>query len=107
MESIIGSEPNKGGVSEVRTFFRFCPACGKRFHIKLVGKKLAEERTEKTEVTRDRGTFMTGSGYGMYGPAPVIVEEKVPLTINVEDFQYTYKCKHCGHVWTEIHEEEH
>ena len=93
-------------MSEVRTFFRFCPACGKRFHIKLLGKKLEEERTEKTEVRRDTGVFRTGTGYGMFATPPVIVEEKVPLTIRLEDFRYSYKCKHCGHVWTEMHEEE-
>jgi len=36
----------------------------------------------------------------------VVVEEKVPITIDVEDFQYTYKCKHCGHVWSELHTKE-
>lgn len=45
-----------------------------------------------------------GGGYGMGNY--VYVEEDVPLTIDVEEFQYTYKCKHCSHVWTELHNEE-
>lgn len=93
-------------MSEVRTFFRFCPACGKRFHIRLVGKKLEEERKEQTEITQDVGTFRTGMNYGLFTAPPVIVEEKVPLTFDIKDFQYTYKCKHCGHVWSEPHTEE-
>ena len=32
---------------------------------------------------------------------PVIVEENIPITIEIEDFQYSYKCKHCGHEWIE------
>jgi len=95
-------------VSEVRTFFRFCPACGKRFHIRLVGKKLVDDRVEETEIKQAYGRIGAGMGYsGNYAAAePVIVEENVPLTVDVEEFQYTYKCKHCGHVWTEMHEEE-
>ena len=29
------------------------------------------------------------------------VEEGPPIILDVEDFQYTYKCGHCGHEWTE------
>ncbi len=94
-------------MSEVRTLLRFCPACGKRFHIKLVGKKLTDERTEQTETKRAVGFIGSSMGSGSYGAAqPVVVEENVPLTIDVEEFRYTYKCKHCGHVWSELHDEE-
>jgi hypothetical protein len=95
-------------MSEVKTFFRYCPSCGKRFHIKLVGKKLMDERTEQTSVKRDLGSI--GAGYSTYGTfstlPPVVVEENTPITVDIEDFQYSYKCKHCGHTWTEMHEEE-
>jgi rubredoxin len=30
----------------------------------------------------------------------------VPTTVEVTDFNYTYKCKHCGHMWTELHQDE-
>ena len=93
-------------LSEVRTFFRFCPACGKRFHIKLVSKKLEDERREQSEITRATGSYRTPSSYGGVSMPAVVVEEKVPITIDVEDFQYTYKCKHCGHVWSELHTKE-
>ena len=90
-------------MSEVRTFFRFCPACGKRFHIRLVGKKLVGDREERSVVTEEMAPM---AEYGLMS-SPLLVEENVPITVDVEDFQYTYKCKHCGHVWTEMHEEEH
>lgn len=30
---------------------------------------------------------------------PTIVGEGEPIIVEVEDFQYTYRCKHCGHVY--------
>ena len=95
-------------MSEVRTFFRFCPSCGKRFHIKLVARKLVDEKRESTVIRRTMPAPVPGTG--VYGGGsmgiPVILEEDEPVTIDEKDFQYTYKCKHCGHVWTEMHEEE-
>jgi len=35
------------------------------------------------------------------------VGETEPIFIEIEKFQYAYKCKHCGHQWVEIKEEEH
>jgi hypothetical protein len=32
------------------------------------------------------------------------VEEDVPSIVDVEEFQYAYKCKHCGHQWSEVRE---
>jgi len=87
-------------MSEVKTFFRICPACGRRFHIKVVSKKLADDKSETVEMTQPAviSTFPQ-----MRGGAPLIVEENVPVTIDVEEFQYSYHCKHCGHEWSEIH----
>jgi ribosomal protein L44E len=86
-------------MSEVKTFFRFCPSCGKRFHIKLVSKKLVDSKRETSEQKQ------SVRGYGTYGyrggMGPLVVEENIPVTVDVEDFQYSYKCKHCGHEWTE------
>jgi len=33
-------------------------------------------------------------------------EEKVHVTVERKEFQYTYKCKHCGHEWVEKRLEE-
>ena len=94
-------------MSEVETFFRFCPSCGKRFHIKLVSKKLVDSKRETSEETQ---VVMGGNANSMNYPLnygyragmnPLMVEENIPVTVNVEDFQYSYKCKHCGHEWTE------
>lgn len=93
---------------KVETFFRFCPSCGKRFHIKLVSKNLVDDRKEVVEIKRAvMSPIPMGYGKGSMPVAPVIVEENVPITIETEDFQYSYKCKHCGHEWIENHAEQH
>lgn len=95
-------------MSEVRSLFRFCPACGRRFHVKLVSKTLTDDRKESEVIKQSMVSLSPTSGFGMarYNPYAVVVEENVPITIDVKDFQYTYKCKHCGHIWSESHVEE-
>jgi len=43
---------------------------------------------------------ITGSG------ASLTVQEGIPIIVDVEEFHYVYKCKHCGHEWSETHIEE-
>ncbi|MDA4121448.1 MAG: hypothetical protein OK404_03465 [Thaumarchaeota archaeon] len=93
-------------MEDLQSFFRFCPSCGRRFHIKLVSKKLVEMTKEKTEMKQVQiiprpffGPMSTSQGTGVFNP--VTVEQDVPIEIDRETFQYQYKCKHCGHEWTE------
>ena len=93
-------------MSEIETFFRFCPQCGRRFHIKLVSKKLTDVHKttyEEKRISRPQGYAM--SRYSSW--APIIVQETVPVTIDIKDFTYIYKCKHCGHEWAENRVERH
>jgi hypothetical protein len=90
-------------VSEIKTFFRHCPSCGRRFHIQLVGRKLVEEdtineRETSTEAEMDSSLIHSTSSVTQLGEGP-------PVLVDVKDFQYMYKCKHCGHGWSEKHEE--
>jgi DNA-directed RNA polymerase subunit M/transcription elongation factor TFIIS len=98
-------------MSEVRTFFRFCPSCGRRFHIRLVSKKLVSDRKEtymeKRAAKSAAIATQLGRQPGIVGTSPLYLEEDVPVTIDVEDFQYSYKCRHCGHEWTESRTETH
>jgi len=64
-----------------------------------VSKKLIGERKETTEVKK--ATFTSTPWRG--GWSPVMIEQNIPITIDIEEFQYAYKCKHCGHVWSEEH----
>ncbi len=64
-------------------FFRHCPACGRRF-------------------LRPRTTITP-----FQAPSVLLVQEGGPILADIEEFQYTYKCNHCGHEWAEKHIEEH
>jgi DNA-directed RNA polymerase subunit RPC12/RpoP len=75
-------------MSEIKTIFRRCPNCGRRFEIRLIGKKLVGDQLVRSEVPPP-------------GPESVLLEENVPLVIDEQEFQYAYKCKHCGHEWYE------
>lgn len=81
-------------MSGVRAFFRFCPSCGRRFEIRLVSKKPigSEGFTGKEEEVFVEPRF------------PLVLEQDAPVVVDIEEFQYTYKCKHCGHTWSEVHE---
>ncbi len=80
-------------------FFRTCPSCGRRFHVRLVESRLVGERRD-VEIMK-QGRAASTSTKNVY---VVLVEEDIPVTIEVKDFQYTYKCKRCGHAWSETRE---
>jgi hypothetical protein len=95
-------------VSEVKTFFRYCPACGRRFHIKLVSKTLVSLDRQSTDQKQAvPGTGSLSGGSGGYYPSPFALQEGETITIDIEHFQYSYLCKHCGHGWSEKGVEEH
>jgi hypothetical protein len=82
-------------------FFRHCPGCGRRFHIKLVRKKMVSEHRESIE---EHG----GMRVDQFRGSPVLeVYEGGPISVDVEEFQAMYRCKHCGHEWMEKRLVEH
>jgi hypothetical protein len=92
----------------IERFFRHCPACGRRFEIHLVGKKLEDEKTTETTVMPTPlllGRMSSGSNINPFlqpGGYIVLKESLEPTRIDVKDFDYTYKCGHCGHIWHEL-----
>ena len=88
-------------MSLIETFFRRCPNCGRRFEIRLIGKKLvgSESIKETLPITSD---YFQG-----YGGSFLQLEDTKPAIVDIEEFQYAYRCKHCGHQWVEIKTEEH
>ena len=84
-------------MSQAKDFFRICPACGRRFHITLVDSRLVDER-KSTQVIKHGVAASTS----VRNVRIVTVEEDSPVTFDVRDFQYTYRCKHCGHTWSEL-----
>jgi DNA-directed RNA polymerase subunit RPC12/RpoP len=96
---------------EVRTFFRFCPSCGRRFHIQILSKeKVAVEREEREEREPGNGEGvvpgLADQVSGFSSPVPLFLEEGHPAVIDLDEIRYSYRCKHCGHEWTEEHIQE-
>ncbi len=60
--------------------FRKCPSCGRLFQAKEVKREQLENPYE-VQVPAGRGGF---------------VYERI------ENFRVTYKCKGCGHEWTDV-----
>lgn len=88
-------------MSVFRTFFRHCPSCGRRFEIRLVSKREVSDESE-TWKAKEYAVAMGGrreSNLMLEGEHPVTIE--VPEIERVEEFRYNYKCKHCGHEWSE------
>jgi hypothetical protein len=83
-------------------FFRHCPGCGRRFHIKLLDKKMVHMDRESVEI--EQGPLSPTQFRGT--PVLLFQESARPIIVDVEEFQYSYKCKHCGHEWSEKHIEE-
>ncbi len=84
-------------------FFRHCLGCGRRFHIKLESKKLVSERRESIRRSASSGIVVRSGGRSSPIAARAILKEGRPIIIDVEEFQYAYKCEHCGHEWSETH----
>jgi hypothetical protein len=83
-------------------FFRHCPGCGRRFHIKLVDKKMIH--LERETVAEEPGALSLSQFRG--SPVLVLQESARPTIVDVEEFQYSYRCSHCGHEWSERHFKE-
>ncbi|HVC26596.1 MAG TPA: hypothetical protein VND40_00405 [Nitrososphaerales archaeon] len=95
-------------MSGVRAFFRHCPSCGRRFEIRLVKKEQvdSEELNEKLERPVNPIIARAMTPILPTGAAPTVLSNDVPTIVDIEDFQFTYKCKHCGHEWSEVHKTE-
>ena len=83
-----------------------CPGCGRRFHVKLESKKLLSSHTEKIPSKVVGGMVFRGATVATT-PSYIVVQEGKPLIIGHEEFQYAYKCGHCGHEWTETRTKTH
>jgi transcription elongation factor Elf1 len=104
-------------MSTVATLLRHCPACGRRFEVRIVGKNLTSTKREAYSTTRAGTSSLTRmaahSGLGnvksdnqLVWDGHVAPEERVQVTVERREFQYTYRCKHCGHQWAEKRSEE-
>ncbi len=75
-------------------FLRKCPSCGRRFGVRLLGKKLVDEQSETETETMDILIPAKRGG----GPTTSIPER---ITYTTDKFELSYQCSKCGHAWTE------
>jgi DNA-directed RNA polymerase subunit RPC12/RpoP len=85
-------------------FFRHCPNCGRRFHIKLQSKEMTH--MDREMIPRETAVRYGGTGPYVIGPEYLSLQEGAPVIVDREEFRYAYKCNHCGHAWSEKHVEE-
>ena len=84
-------------------FFRHCPGCGRRFHIRLESKKPVH--LERNTIQDRTSSPITLSQFR--GSLVLLTQEDKPVVVETEEFQYMYKCTHCGHEWSEKRVQEH
>lgn len=95
-------------MSGVEAFFRHCPFCGRRFEIRLVSKSESEAGGEYTggravpAVPVALGAKDSNTAFG-----PIQLTQGSPTIVSVSEVEetrlkrYSYKCRHCGHEWSE------
>ena len=92
-------------MSEMFTLLRSCPSCGKRLHVKLVGKKLLGQENLEGELPDLHGRRGLASTDRMISPsarnAGLVGPQTDTVVVDSETYAYAYKCEYCGHEWTE------
>lgn len=79
-------------------FLRKCPSCGRRFGVKLLGKKLVDEQSE----TETEGMNITVAPHPIQGgqvSSTMNLDERITYT--TDRFELSLRCSKCGHAWTE------
>lgn len=96
--------------------FKRCPQCGRRFHIILLEKKLDQVVNRETvqapvETLRQYDRLVSHKEEARpaihHYSGGILLVGGEPITIDAVEFQYRFKCKHCGHEWSEEHIEKH
>ena len=82
----------------MREFLRRCPACGRRFVVRLQSKKLVDAEQDTERVMHDVVVFARGGRDSRVIPAGVTFED-VPIERLM--FDVTFECRNCHHEWTE------
>jgi predicted RNA-binding Zn-ribbon protein involved in translation (DUF1610 family) len=96
--------------SEIRTFFRHCPQCGRRFEIRLVDEEEVGAREAVNKPTSlnpavapvDLFAAASGRRRGFMH----LADSGNPIVIDAREIQDTYRCGHCGHAWTELRQDD-
>jgi hypothetical protein len=76
-------------------FLRRCPACGRRFSVRVERKVLVEREADTERILHNVAIVRVRGGLI---PAEAVAEE---VPIERDTFEISYECKHCHHEWSE------
>ncbi len=82
----------------MREFLRRCPACGRRFTVRLQSKRLVDAEQDTERIAHDVVVLARSGRDSRVIPAGVTYED---VPIEREKFDVTFECHHCHHKWTE------
>jgi transcription elongation factor Elf1 len=94
--------------NEIRTFFRHCPACGHRFQVRLISEKEIPDSESVTDATMPpiSMNYDTTSAPRSGEKRMIHLDDSADTTVVDSKRELdTYRCGHCGHVWTEVREQ--
>ncbi len=77
---------------------RRCPACGRRFVVRLQSRKLVDAKQGTEGIVHDVVVRSNDPRHPTVFPAGVTYED---VPIEREKFDVTFECHHCHHKWTE------
>ena len=77
---------------------RRCPACGRRFVVRLQSKKLVDIEQGTERIVHNVVVRSNDPKRPTVYPAGVTYED---VPIEREKFDVTFECHHCHHKWTE------
>lgn len=94
--------------SRIRRFFRRCPSCGRRFEASVVAKEPLRSKDGTAFLTPPISSLAGRAAYSdpyvaMQPAGSAILSGASPVEMEEVKFEYSYKCRHCGHGWTEVH----
>jgi DNA-directed RNA polymerase subunit RPC12/RpoP len=78
------------------TLFRACPACGKRFGVKLEERRLVRTESEAHTTT----VSVTYAPASRGAPSVAQVPQTTSMTRN--EYKEDYQCMRCGHEWSVV-----
>ena len=82
----------------LREFLRRCPACGRRFVVRLQTKRLVGSEQDTEHIAHDVVVLARGGRDSRVIPAGATFED---VPIERETFEVTFECHRCHHKWTE------
>lgn len=79
------------------TFAKACPKCGKRFGVKIAGRKLVNQEKDTEDETVDLPVGPGRQGGGL----PIMTSTEVLVTYTRDTYETNFHCSKCNHDWTE------